>query len=299
MEASHYDGLRLWEEYYSADERIIWEMLKAVRFRELAFTFRTNPQGYRKKAFRGRNVIKRRALLHWLKKYLCREEFRHIPCDIFMGIRRLKKGYGPSTRAHIILKNAQYWGYDVVIDIDGEGPTLEDRIEIAWRTAKSIKELLDTLEAPYAIVFSGSRGFHIWLFWEDLKQHFPLEAWPDVFKLSLVPFIAKKAKADIHLIDTSQFAPHGLIRVWYSIHPLSGLACLPLSDHQFENFHLDLAEPRSVRSLPRLGWRGPLKRSKNRSLERLVQEWEKVAPPFALALTRKASQQNSAEQEPQ
>jgi len=279
--AWEYDGARLWHSYYS-DARVIWEMLRppALRYRELAFVFREGPEGYRKRAFRGRVAIKPRALRHWLKKFLCREDFRRIPCDVFMGIRRARRGYGPSSRAVIPPNRLEYWGYDVVIEIDGTGPTREQQLESAYEAARRIKEILDTLEAPYALVFSGGRGFHIWFLWEHLRAFFTEEAWPGVFRLSLVPWLAGEAGVPMNVIDTSQFAPHGLIRVWYSVHPLTGLVCLPLTDAQFDNFTPDLALPHRVLALPRLGQRGPLVRSQDRSLEPLVLRWLRGAPPW-------------------
>ena len=266
-----HDNMELWD-YYS-DSRVLWEIFKAVRYRELAFVFPLDVSALRY------FIIMTPGFLRDRLRILCTsEKYRRKAVNIFMSVERVRKsaGNGRVLRPKLDLGRRwrmHVWGRDVVIDVDaavpGDAP-LEERISVARETAGKIALFLDSLDAPYSLVFSGARGFHVWVFWEDIKEGLkscgiePPTSPKDIASLviALQRFIVMRSVGlTCPHVDACTFSTQkDLIRVPYTHNWKTGLICLPLSREQFEDFAPCLALPEEVLGLERLGWRGWVRR---------------------------------------
>ena len=159
------------------------------------------------------------------------------------------------------------WGWDFVVDIDGEGSTTEKKIDNAYQKALKVWECYRSYGLPFSVVFSG-RGFHYWIFWEDLKQYFKPEDYGRANK-QLTAFVAKKTGVKLDTVVAG--ANRDLIRVPYSLNFRSNLCCLPLTDEQFIDFNSNMATPESVYTMD-IRDRGMMKREG--ALETFIEDFK-------------------------
>lgn len=120
-------------------------------------------------------------------------------------------------------------GYDFVIDIDHED--LKKAHEIAF----DIKQIYDKYKLPYYLVFSGKKGFHFRIDWDDIQTDLAPLAFMEKTKRiaeNIAKCIGYKFKQDIDSI----YDLKRVLRVPYSIHPSTKNIALPLTDAQFEYF---------------------------------------------------------------
>ena len=227
-----------WEDWWKIPE-ICWEVLKFIRYREVAFICVNDPRQTR----RFINIITYGNLIYRLKQYYYYK--RNNLFHFFASIERVKKSNDQGT-VYNLKRNWNVIGWDLVIDLDGKGQTFDERIQNAYQQAKLLKEVMDSYELPYAIVFSGSKGFHFWIPWEHLRIFFKPQDYGAVNR-KIAMFLAKQAgiKIDPSTLSTGK----DLIRVPYSPHPITKLIALPLTDDQFENFHYAMANPVNVLNL--------------------------------------------------
>ena len=262
-----HDNMELWG-YYS-DKRVLWEIFKAVRYRELAFVFPLDACALRY------FIIMTPSFLRDRLRILCTsDKYRRRAVNIFMSVERVRKsaGSGRVLRPKLDLGRrwrTHVWGRDIVIDVDAAVPEdtpLEERVSVACETAGKIASFLDSLDAPYSLVFSGARGFHVWVFWEDIKEGLkscgvePPASPRDMASLviALQRFIVMRSVGlTCPHVDACTFSTQkDLIRVPYTHNWKTGLICLPLSREQFEDFDPRSALPEVVLRLEGLGWRG-------------------------------------------
>ena len=262
------DNADLWP-YYS-DERVIWEMFKALRPRTLTFVYVGS------ETVRYIIVLKPEYLKMDLFKMCFRPEWRHKPVNVFMSIERVRKtkdGRVLKPRKELRRRWLEFvYGRDVVLDFDYKlGGTAKDRFEAVKPDVLKAAELLEDYGAPFSIVFSGSKGFHLWIFWEDILAALeelgygqPKTGTQDDGRrinelvVALQGFISKKlVQQGIRNLDPSTFdCWKPLIRVPYSVHWKTGLVALPVSPDELPDFSPEDARRDAVLALPNLGWRG-------------------------------------------
>ena len=157
--------------------------------------------------------------------------------------------------------NAKFYdmmtGYDLVIDVDAE------QIQEAFGAAWKLKDVYDRFKLPYYLIYSGSKGFHLTIEWQDIQA--AIETTPTGF-VKMAQAIIKGLSKETGLkyekggsLDTI-YDNRRVIRVPYSIHPTTNRVCLPLSDQDFESFKEKKCEIKHVLNSVKLFNRGNLKR---------------------------------------
>lgn len=161
------------------------------------------------------------------------------------------------------------FGYDFVLDIDSKD------LHNAWEIADKVKNLFAEYGLPYSLIFSGSKGFHFRIGWNELRPHTSTIQETVILCKKLAMLIAEKtgysfgAKEEIDSI----YQLRRVIRVPYSIHPKSRLVALPLSDEQFDNFFKFDFSPWETMKHTFIKNRGLLTRQfKNNQLSKLISE---------------------------
>jgi len=134
-------------------------------------------------------------------------------------------------------------GQDLVWDVD-----VEQHIGAAFGIADEIAQFLEQKHGMHPqIVFSGSKGFHVWLHWSEAEQlveklspHWkktyatrndPIKYRSKLYR-SLVEYIGENesgAEFQINYLDLAPIQRSGIIRCPYSIHPKTGQIVWPLS----------------------------------------------------------------------
>lgn len=120
-------------------------------------------------------------------------------------------------------------GYDFVIDIDHED--LKKAHEIAF----DIKQIYDKYKLPYYLIFSGKKGFHFRIDWDDIQTElspFEFKEKTKILAENIANSIGYKFQQDIDSI----YDLKRVLRVPYSVHPVTNKIALPLTDAQFEYF---------------------------------------------------------------
>lgn len=146
-------------------------------------------------------------------------------------------------------------GYDLFIDLDNK------ELELVYSSTKRLKDIFDSYQIPYTLTFSGSKGFHISVDYNDLptklKKLNPKQL-SIIFKLFAYELkITKKIKD----IDTSIFDMRRIRKVPYSIVYPYYYVALPLSDKEFDNFSLEnVFLPNVVDKAEQFKRRGVMKR---------------------------------------
>lgn len=161
----------------------------------------------------------------------------------------MDKEYLSGEKKHLI-------GLDFAIDIDAD--SLE-QIGTAWSHADGIKQIMDRFKVPYALKFSGNKGFHFTIDSRYSMKHFIKDKY-DVFQK--VREILEKKFNCVDLKGTASYTR--VIKIPYNLDVASGLVALPLNDEQFNNFHPANMQMEEVLKL-NLYNRGMLERQSNLS----------------------------------
>jgi hypothetical protein len=125
------------------------------------------------------------------------------------------------------------------------------------------------MNVGYICNFSGSAGFHIRLLWQDLGQYYKPEDY-GVANRELALFIVKESGAK--LVDTSVLGGgRDLIRCLWTLNPKSLKVCKPLSQKEFSNFDLSLADPQwLIENLPKNCTKAPLDYKTEGNLDKII-----------------------------
>lgn len=171
----------------------------------------------------------------------------------------------------------QIFGFDLVFDIDNkpfkkwwlehenlESPLIlakvDEYVDDVKKEAEIIKNRLDKHNVPYIINFSGS-GFRLCIEWDEIKDYFKVEDF-GARSTSFINWVKEGCKHDFQYFGEIG-SGYCLTRALYSLHPITKLVALPLSDGDFDNFSLEMVKPLNL-----LGCIAPEPSNKPRSMKR-------------------------------
>ena len=129
-------------------------------------------------------------------------------------------------------------GADLVFDIDVKGNYKE-----AFKEGRKVIDFLDSYNAPYHIKFSGGSGPHIIIPYEAFPESLSGGRFDRAHKL-LFQTVSSRSRAG-H-IDGSFTSTGHFFRIPYSLNENTGLASLPLSREQYDDFTPSMAEVSNV-----------------------------------------------------
>lgn len=150
--------------------------------------------------------------------------------------------------------------YDLVVDIDVEHhDQWSDNIQEAYEAAHKVKDVLDSLDTPFQVKFSGGKGFHFTVPRDKLAQYSKIinkhlddtgfETVGKCFKAFLEheAFDIDPGSSESSPIDDI-YQTKRVYRVPYTVHASTGLVALPLTDAEFQKFSASLCRPSRVAS---------------------------------------------------
>lgn len=137
-------------------------------------------------------------------------------------------------------------GQDLVWDVD-----MQDHIGAAFDIADTIANFLETKHGlSPQIVFSGSKGFHVWLHHSEaetlvskISPHWkktygnrddPIRYRSKLYR-TVVEQVSEEAEFSIGYLDLAPIQRSGIIRCPYAIHPKTGQIVWPLSKQERQN----------------------------------------------------------------
>lgn len=238
------------------DKNVQMEIIKTLMHRETALLHSEKSLAHR--------CIKANAT-QYLEKNWERYHFLIEPQNLYGSLAKMPNMPMFSFNRHVKTEEMQQFnkvadthitGFDFMFDIDNED------VELAYATASKIKADFDKRKIPYWIMFSGKKGYHIRVDFEDIPSRFQ----------KLKPFdLAKKFKEfaenyrainmlddiDLSIFDVRRIAktPYSVVYPYYFI-------ALPLSDSQFQNFKLkEVSLPYWLNKTAEIYKRGLLKRA--------------------------------------
>lgn len=226
--------------WYSNDA-ILFELVKNLVHRETAF-IRQPIENEKGVAIR---CIKANALVY-LSKNFERFKFLSTPCNLYASLAKYPNmpmfSFNMKTRGEQREKfNIDYMSmmvsYDLLIDIDNTD------MKIAYAHTYKVKKILDDYKVSYTAIYSGSKGFHLRVYYEDFPQWIKDLSKPELIDLlkrlgENIRFINNISSLDIGIFDSRRIAkvPYSIVYPYY-------LVALPLSDDQFNNFKIEMVSP--------------------------------------------------------
>lgn len=136
-------------------------------------------------------------------------------------------------------------GYDFMIDLDQQDD--EKNIKECYKSAKRVKKILDNFKIKYYIIFSGQKGFHFRIDYEDypnwMKKLDMLELIRILKSLTeKLQLIENIKHIDEDLIDSRRITklPYSVVipkEEYDEVHNFK--VALPLSDEDFDNFKIE------------------------------------------------------------
>lgn len=132
-------------------------------------------------------------------------------------------------------------GKSMVWDIDHE-----DNLKIAFQDAVAIYDYLKKLDYNPAMVFSGSKGFHIWLDYQEsekivghnyktVEQDDPLRHLAKLYREKIQEISVSATGRRLPNLDLAPAQRQGIIRCPYSQHSKTGLVVWPLTVEDIKN----------------------------------------------------------------
>ncbi len=254
--------------YWNNEQRqaIIWEILKAIRGHEVGFLGNN-------RMHRGYSIGKIGFLVGQIKKRFVDKEEDESPEWNFYRSFEYVKAY--DYELHKKLKLPDEWeryGWDFGIDLDADlrktltkpsnpqeayenltkGP-LSKKLKLVKEQAIRIRDFYEKLHVPYLLSYSAYRGFHFTIFWDNLKDYFLKDDYPDIAR-ELALFVKSKTelksknkkKNEESFFDLGDYGIRKLYRVPWTMHKTSHLICLPLKHNELDNFTVDMAKPQNI-----------------------------------------------------
>jgi len=122
--------------------------------------------------------------------------------------------------------------YDFLIDIDNEN------IEFAYSSANKIDKIFRERNIPFGKIFSGKKGFHFVIPYENLPAKLKELEFADLVELFKLFAIEFKRSMKIPDIDVGIYDLRRISKTPYSVVYPYYYVALPLTDEQFDNFSL-------------------------------------------------------------
>jgi len=164
----------------------------------------------------------------------------------------------------------QMKGYDFVFDID----RLQDESDLTncYNSAKKVKKFLDENKIIYYLIFSGQKGFHFRIDYNDFGKYLKSLSMPKIISIlklfsERVKYIERIPNIDLSIIDSRRFikTPYSVVipdPKYFPIHEFR--IAMPLSDLQFEDFKIEnYLLSKQIYNINNLRNRGILKREGN------------------------------------
>lgn len=156
-------------------------------------------------------------------------EFDHISLKDFKKQKEFKEYLKENSRSLIT-------GMDIIFDIDCKDPEKND----SYEDARKLRDLLKTMNIPFSLNFSGSKGFHIRIPSKKILQEVPeFLKYIQSNASNLGEFFNRLSDFTLsHGITVDKKAYSGdvrcQIRVLWSVHPATGSVVKPLTDAEFD-----------------------------------------------------------------
>lgn len=264
-------------EFWYSQKAALYEIAKQCQYREVIFLDKSHVSMPVRCIF----LYKHEHLLNHFREfhfdqrayniYISCARFRNTPIFSFNFAERRQQmnefsGFGcePSYPKH-------WAGYDFFMDFDSDKPL---DILPAWQDCQKAKDMLDHYQVPYIVTFSGKKGFHL---------RIPYEYLPQSLELGIVTFCkilgeSIHEKLDLKTLDIGVFDERRILKVPYSYD--EGNVCLPLTDHQFDNFDIREMKAKNVISDLKIFNRGNLMRFAELPLEQARNNFRKFWGEF-------------------
>jgi len=146
-------------------------------------------------------------------------------------------------------------GFDFLMDIDNPD------IQLAHVSSVEVKKEFDEFKVPYWLMFSGSKGFHFRVDYEDFPVWLKEKSWDEIAST------LKKFSENFRLlnnlpdIDLAVYDLRRIAKIPYTIVYPFYFVALPLSDSDFKNFSLEMVSlPIWMQKVSTIKNRGLLKR---------------------------------------
>lgn len=171
----------------------------------------------------------------WVKN---EKEFAKI-CYQYNGIERFWVSINPlkdtSERTKVNVKSLM----NIVIDVDSEGGKNEETVQIVKKVLDYIEEKTSITSIP--IIFSGHKGFHIWL---QLKPIELGETWEEYDKLLrvFIDNLAKQFNTQSAKIDEKVKGIERVIGIPFTVHTTSGKLVKPVNPSIFHEGRYEFNE---------------------------------------------------------
>jgi len=219
------------------DEKFVawmFEIFKFIRTRSVRFIPPVEQKDY--------NIGKPSYMKHCIRQYLYKSEGRPFSffCSTYHVRHTDENGKSIDTKDQL----NEPFKFDVFVDIDSK------KIEDAKN--KTLK-IIDFIEKEYcpieAVIFSGKKGYHIHIYYENLLDYFGVKK-KDKYSPEEITQVYKQIEEKINkatnLKGFHSFRDKQIIKTPYTLHPETNLVALPLTREQLENFNLDLVTIENV-----------------------------------------------------
>jgi len=249
-----------WEElkleWYS-NLGIRFEIAKAISYRETALIHYTNPNKTLRclkinaVKYLDMNNIRYNIFHETFNIYGSLAKYPNLPVFSFSAVIKTTQQKKFNKEYKEIMSS-----FDFMMDIDNED------ISKALSSLKVANEVFKKYKVPYWVLFSGTKGFHIRVDYEDFPQWLKDMPWQEVasiLKNFAENFKLLNALPDIDLVvyDLRRIAktPYSVVYPYYFI-------ALPLSDNAIETFDLEkVSLPYCIKNINKYKNRGLLKRN--------------------------------------
>ena len=266
-------------EWWYSQTYIGLELAKLLKYRELCFLEKKNPEQQEK----GRKLKNIRCCagytLDLIKSNFNSFKILDYPfVNMYYSLMHLEKmpifSFAPAQRAKSYAEwtnggYKKFWqSFDFALDLDS------DNVEDARQDLLKIKKTFDEYKIPHSIRFSGSRGFHLsvdsrWL--------------PKLPENKIVALCGELATMIMEIdgipsVDDTIFDSRRVLKLPYSFD--RGNICLPLDDYQIAHFSMQMVQPEYVIKAIKLKDRGILERYTDQPEEQAKESFLKMASQF-------------------
>jgi hypothetical protein len=252
---------KLRKSFYNS-ENVLYNIIEATKYRETAFIRIPTEELPNTITIRD---LKINAVRYWL--WNCeRFQFYDFPFNAYASVGKFPNmpvfSWNPKMRREEMDRwnrnfLAEMTEYDFLMDIDNPD------LRIAYATAYKTMQILREAQVAYSCVFSGNKGWHIRISYEDFSPE--MKALPKPGLVTMLKKFAEKFTAvnGLYSIDLSIFDTRRIGKIPYSVVYPKYYIALPLSDAEMDNFTLEYCtmehwlKPENMRKLYQ---RGLLKR---------------------------------------